>query len=286
MEATVVIVRFLQTAAAMIVCGSGLFFIYAQRPLRIAWARALLLVVALVGATGTFGWLLLQTISLSDGPLSAAALLDVMFGTGFGRASGVRLLAFFIAAGSVLKSIRLSVAAVAGAVASASLAWSGHGASDGGVAGVVHQGADVIHLMAAAIWTGALVGLVWLAAEARADAVWGMEGLRRGLERFSGIGPLLVSALVASGLLNSWFVIGPAHALDLPATPYGQLLLLKLAAFVGMLGLAALNRWVLTPRLDGDMRPIALSVIAETTLALLIIGLIASLGTLSPPASA
>ena len=69
----------------------------------------------------------------------------------------------------------------------------------------------------------------------------------------------------------------------------GKTLLVKLALFAGMLMLAALNRFQLTPALTGTsilsttLRHLRLSLVTETLLALLVIAAVAVLGTLPPP---
>ena len=92
---------------------------------------------------------------------------------------------------------------------------------------------------------------------------------------------------------------GIAHYGDLTAwslstlleSTYGNLLLFKLAMFAGMLGLGALHRWTLVPRLgraltSGDpaqeVRALRRSVAAEAALATLILIVVSVLGTLSP----
>jgi len=116
----------------------------------------------------------------------------------------------------------------------------------------------------------------------------------RALEGFSLVGTVIVALIVASGLVNSYMLVGPAHVLSLPSTLYGQLLIAKLVLFGVMLALAAANRFRLTPALDqaikenGTMTAITLlrrSLIFEASAALLILGLVAWLGTLEPPMS-
>ena len=86
-----------------------------------------------------------------------------------------------------------------------------------------------------------------------------------------------------------------AHIAELPFMLYGQLLLAKLALFAAMLALAAANRFRLTPAFgkaiaqgDGSCAVAALrrSLAAEAGAALLILGLVAWIGTLAPPMSA
>ncbi len=84
------------------------------------------------------------------------------------------------------------------------------------------------------------------------------------------------------------------HLADLPlalSTPYGQLLLIKLILFGVMLGLAALNRFQLTPALASDahtgspskaIRALRLSVGLEFGLITAILALVGWFGTLEP----
>src|SRR5690606_38875937 len=67
------------------------------------------------------------------------------------------------------------------------------------------------------------------------------------LRTFSAMGPALIALLVLSGLVNAWILVGPDHIGDLVRTAYGRVLLAKLDRFVGMLLLAAANRYRHTP---------------------------------------
>jgi putative copper resistance protein D len=93
-------------------------------------------------------------------------------------------------------------------------------------------------------------------------------------------------------LINSWFLVGLNRLTDFRTTPYGQVLLAKLAVFFGMLVLAASNRYRWNPKLgdalnSGLPRSKALtalrgSLLSETVAALAVLGLVAWLGTLAP----
>jgi putative copper resistance protein D len=179
-----------------------------------------------------------------------------------------------------------------GGLTLASFAWSGHGAAGDGPGGAVHLIADLIHLWAAGVWIGALAVLAALLADARRqeDPVR-LSALHGGLEGFSGIGTAVVAALVATGLVNSWFLIGPSHVTAMLGSPYGLLLIAKLLVFTGMLGLAAANRFLLTPRLasaltsGGTGQAIAAlqrSVAIESLAAVAVIALVSALGTIAP----
>jgi putative copper resistance protein D len=103
-----------------------------------------------------------------------------------------------------------------------------------------------------------------------------------------------VTTLLATGLLNSWFLVGPNRVRDLFLTPYGLLLCGKIAIFVAMVGLAGLNRFRLTPALghilsDGGssaaVKRLRLSIALETTFGGAVLTLVAVLGTLEPPSA-
>ena len=110
---------------------------------------------------------------------------------------------------------------------------------------------------------------------------------------FSGIGSGLVAVLVATGLINSWFVIGLAGLPRLWTSPYGQLLTLKLVLFLAMVGLAAANRFHLTPRLGAALGGpssaqdavigVRTSLVWETGISIAVLGLVAWFGMLAPP---
>jgi copper resistance protein D len=99
-----------------------------------------------------------------------------------------------------------------------------------------------------------------------------------------------VALLVLTGVINGWILIGPEQALNLGDTLYGRLLAVKLILFLAMLGLAAANRFRLTPMLGGAFEQQAAAklkrnVALETIAAFAILALVAWLGTLAPPAA-
>jgi len=90
--------------------------------------------------------------------------------------------------------------------------------------------------------------------------------------------------ILASGLLNSWFLVGSVHALLY--TTYGQVLMVKVALFLLMVALALFNRFYLMPKLENhDERTLKLllrSVAAEQGFAILVVAAVSLLGTLQP----
>ena len=257
-------------------------------------------------AAGLLSVLGLGTLAASMAGVSLLALdrqtVDtVLQGTAVGAAWKVRGVAILIAAvlpfaGGRYPRLALIAIVLAAGTAIATLAWTGHGVMNEGAMGWAHLAADIFHLLAAGIWLGALAALISLAFHhsARIDQAQ-LVLLHRVLRDFSAVGTLIVAAIVLSGMFNSWMLVGLSHLTQVPSSLYGQLLILKLALFAAMVGLAALNRFRLTPALAtalvrGDhLRAIGAlrrSLMFETASALTILGLVAWLGTLEPPISA
>ena len=180
------------------------------------------------------------------------------------------------------------------AVALGSLAWSGHAAASEGWPGTLHLASDVVHLLAAGAWLGALSALLAILARSR-EAGPALAEAGAALVRFGAPGTGIVALLVATGSYNLAMIVGLDGLLGLPGTLYGRLLLAKLALFVAMLVLAATNRWRLTPRLERSrtgggsaeaVRALRRSIRLEAAAAIAILVLVAWLGTLDPMAAA
>ena len=100
--------------------------------------------------------------------------------------------------------------------------------------------------------------------------------------RFSWLGVVCVGALLATGIINSWNLLGGPR--DLVTTDYGRLVLLKIGLFVAMVGIAAANRFHFTPQLPAAaaIRALQRNSLAETGLGLCVLLFVGALGTLSP----
>jgi putative copper resistance protein D len=173
------------------------------------------------------------------------------------------------------------------AVALGTLAWSGHAAASEGMLAAPRLVLDILHLLAASIWLGALV--LFLAMLGKASGTQVATG--NALARFAGIGGVLVVTLALTGTANLWFLAPPRDWLALVQTGYGALLGIKLAVFSAMLGLAGLNRFALVPRLlvsghedqgSHAVRVLRMSIAVEFALAFVILLLVARLGMLDP----
>ena len=168
---------------------------------------------------------------------------------------------------------------VASALLLMSVGLTGHSAMPGGPEGWAHQGADVLHLLAAGWWIGGLAALALFARDlgARAALV---------LHRFSGIGYGAVIVLILTGLLKTAILLGSIFALG--GTVYGKLLIAKLVLFAGMGALALSNKLQIMPALARGapwLGRLKLQAGAEFALGLAVLAVVGVLGAISPPIS-
>lgn len=292
----------------MVLFGLPLFGLYALRGTEretgsVLPFRSLLVAGAIVGIALSAIAMLVLAASMSGerlGEIDRASLSMLITGTSIGTAWQVRLAALLVSGLCAVSlwrrpTLALLLLSVIGAIALATLAWTGHGAADDGLAGWVHLGADIIHLWAAGVWLGALLAVMLLLfAPAVQQTPTRVSLSHRGLHGFGAIGSAAVAALIASGLVNSWVLVGPANFSSLFTTLYGQLLIAKLALFGLMLVLAGANRFYHTPALalalatddtGAALKSLRRSLALESACALVVLGLVAWLGLLAPPAS-
>jgi putative copper resistance protein D len=152
----------------------------------------------------------------------------------------------------------------------------------------VHPAADVLHLIAAAAWAGALAPLTILLAAVGADQS-SLAIARTATRRFSTLGIVTVTTLAVTGGINAFYLAGSVPALV--ATSYGHLLLAKVALFLVMIAIAAVNRLSLVPKLAETTNPAAAAqalrhlrrnAMVEVLLGAIIIAIVAQLG-MRPP---
>jgi putative copper resistance protein D len=228
-----------------------------------------------------------------SGDLRAAidptALLTVTQATGFGHLWILRLALAAVAVamaaanfGTEIYRNDVMLLLVAGALL-ATLAGTGHTQGEEGIRALVHVAADASHLFAAGAWLGGLIMLGFVLKNS-------LPGVDVVLRRFSGMGYIAVAALLTTGLVNTWFLVGSVS--NLTTTTYGQLLILKLCLFIGMLILAAANRFWLVPTLIGDKRDstpsimrLRRNVLGEQVLGALVVLVVSILGTIEPAIS-
>lgn len=300
-------VRWAHLVSSLLVVGAFGVLLLAGRSLRptvLAWearvirgTRAMLLVALVTGAV-----VLAQQTALAEGragaALEAAALarfaLQTQGGLVWLARHGLLVLAvaFVVLAtrprdGADWIAARGEPALLTG-TALVLLGVSGHAIAvePGGARAVA---VDAAHLLAAGLWVGGLAPLAALlvaaAHEAGADArPYAVLAARR----FSRLALGAMVTLIATGAANAIVHVGSLAALV--GTSYGRLLLAKLLLLAPILGLAACGRRLL-PAFAGDgaavgrpaMRRLAGLVSAEAALALLLLAVVAAMGT-TPPA--
>ncbi|WP_051651388.1 copper homeostasis membrane protein CopD [Brevundimonas bacteroides] len=298
-DLTVVGLRWLQFAAAVVAMGLPLFRMYAPTASGHAVQIRTAVIAGLSLALGAIGGLLAQTAMMAGGwaaALDANAVGYVVQSTSLGMAhvarAGLAVAAVSLLLAASRRKTLTVVAVVAFAGAAASFAWSGHGASSEGPAGVIHLVADIVHVLAAAVWVGALAGFCLMFGRRDEQDV---EGAARSLAGFGTVGTVAVLTLALSGMVNTAFLVGVEGSASLAASVWGQLLLAKIGFFVLMIWLASHNRYTLTPALEravrdgGDpadpLRSLRVSIGLELAAGIALLGVVAAMGVQMPPAS-
>jgi putative copper resistance protein D len=266
-----VYVRAIHFAATLMAVGAVFFIVFVAAPaLRTApddarvraalWPKlASIAWFSLVLALGSGAvWLVLTAASMSgEAPadvFSGGVLWTVLSQTHFGLAWTARFIFACILAAIFVPLLSAkpsrywvdTAAVIAASAFAGALAWAGHAVGGQDVEAIVHPAADILHLVAAAAWVGALVPLALLLTTVDKDDA-SVAIARTAVLRFSMLGITAVGTLLLTGIVNTWYLAGSIEALT--GTYYGQLLLAKIALFFAMVAIAAVNRQWFTPRL-------------------------------------
>jgi len=303
LEAALVGARFIHFTFTIVLFGGTLFGLYSGHPANrserlLRLQPAVLFAVAIVSFLSDLAWFLF-TVGNMSGSLADALDFDtqwsVLSDTGFGQVWAARvavMLAVMAVSWPSDEAIfrpRLSILlAILAAILLVSLAGVGHTQAEEGARAIVHVTSDAVHLLAAGAWLSGLLPLGLVVASCQTQQLSNADAVLV-LSRFSGMAYLAVAALVASGVINGFFLVGSLSALF--GTSYGELLLSKLGLFGLMLCLAASNRFWLVPALA--MKPAAgvsdlvltrlrRHIQAEQILGILVVAVVSLLGTLAP----
>ena len=295
--------RCVQTSAAVLLAGTAVLRLLAWgtdvSDLRV-WRRLAFwswCVLLIAGALQ----LCLTAAAMSDLPLAQACTVEMLgrvLGTRFGASWQVRV-CLLAGIGLVILGHRLAVhstggqrapatVGVPGAVLTAALltnlVWSGHAHASRHSAWLLPV--DVAHMVAAGVWPGGLLPLGFLLARARRDLRMVPVAITV-TRRFSRLSLLAVGVLAASGLLNSYGLVGVFSALW--PSVYGRLILCKVALFASMVCLGALNRKLLAPPDAADpaatVRRLRRNVAWECGLAVVVLLATEALAMNPPPAT-
>ncbi|KJC37398.1 copper-binding protein [Bradyrhizobium sp. LTSP849] len=248
----------------------------------IAWSMAgmtvprIALLAGLPSAVASLGVLGLDLLGLPPAALVTAAPWTISFATSAGPALLVAIAAMLLALmalGRAWYARALAVVAFAGV--GLSLAMTGHAAT--APPEVLTRPAIFLHGLGVAFWIGALAPLTVLVSRPTAATL-------PVLNRFSRIAMPVVAVLALTGLLLAIIQLEKLSALV--ETSYGLILSFKLALVLSLLGLAALNRFRLTPALAKDQKAASVlkrSILFECGAALGIFAVVAGWRFTPPP---
>jgi copper transport protein len=237
---------------------------------------------------GSLGRIFLQA-GYIDAPISRILRTDV------GRAwatTAVLALPIGLLATGLARLLDRRVHAIAlvvlGVLAGRSIASGGHGAS--GRAPLLGNALTVVHVAAASLWIGGLVGVI-LCVRRREDAA-----AERAVRRFSTVALCTVALLAITGTLQGIRQLDTFDALT--GSPYGKLLIIKVAVIGVLLAVAALSRFALRAgeivlQAEGDdarrwpwQQVLGRTVAVELLVAAIVIGITGTLAGASPLVSA
>lgn len=184
---------------------------------------------------------------------SPDAIADAL-STHCGVAAGLRLLGGLVVVLAMYRAVtnppKMPIAATAlmgGALVIASFAFDGHTVTEG--PRWLHSIASVSHVSAAAVWSGGVVLL--------ADLLWRRH--RRGADVFRPLmrfSRMAATALVLAGAAGTVMAILVLNRFaDLWSTPWGRLLLAKIALVAVAAAIGGHNRWGLIPAVERHGEP-------------------------------
>ena len=221
-------------------------------------------------------WLLLISASMAGSELAALDLATVQLVLGktfFGHVWSLHLLLNGLLVLSLLTPwhhVRLLLSALL----LATLAPVGHGAMLSGLSGQLLILNQMVHLLCVGAWLGGLLLLVLILRQA---ALYPLEKI---LQRFSGVGYLLVAGLLVTGLINIRVLTGQFWPTPL-FSGFALILLIKVLLVAGMLGLALLNRLRIN-NCQQRVGQLQASVKLEWLLGVAAVAAVSLLGTLPP----
>ncbi|WP_309675872.1 copper homeostasis membrane protein CopD [Pseudomonas sp.] len=282
MTSAMVLCRFLHFTVVLMLFGAWVF-----RPLlvngdagildqRLARTSHWLAAVALV--TGV-GWLLLITASMAgsgDAAFDPSTLQLVLGKTFFGQVWRWHLLLNALLVALLMTPLRSNLPLRIGlaSLLLATLAPVGHGAMLDGLNGQLLILNQIIHLTCVGAWLGGLMLLVLILRQPAEHSI------KASLQRFSGVGYVLVAGLVITGLINVRVLTGQFWPTPL-LSGFALILLIKVVLVAAMLGLALFNR-LRIKHCEQRLPTLKTSVIMEWYLGIGAVAAVSLLGTMPP----
>ncbi len=255
-------------------------------------AATLAPVVAIILMLASIAAMMGQPIAALDWSMIEAMTLSTDMGWAF-MARTALLIAGFVVVIVGRGSGGLSIAALCFASALVTLGWGGHAAATEGALGWVHRLGNGVHLLAAGLWLGAIGWFVHLTVVAHSKPPqMSALPLLTIMHRFAPLGIALVAVVSFTGLLNAQLIFGLENSQVTLTTTYGLLLAAKIAIVGGMLAFGAHNAWISRGSVGTNagakqsegaaLAALRLSLATEFTLGIIVVGLVAILGMLSP----
>ena len=266
------LVRAALSIALMLVAG-GAFSLLFVRP---ALALHLLLARFAKGGIG----LAVLVIGIQGGLLRGGPATDLLWfstwqlgaSTTRGLSAAVAIIGLVVLIAGLRRDARFLM--LAGAiVAISSVAFTGHT----GTANPRWLSAPLLagHAMLAAFWIGSLIPLL--------DGLERKKETKQLVARFSSLATIAVPVLLFCGVGLAFRHVASWE--DLTGSRYGTVLLIKLVLVTGLLAMAAVNKWILMPRLPRASSAMAAMIRAELGLGMVILGVTALLSQTPPPAN-
>jgi putative copper resistance protein D len=282
MTSAMVLCRFLHFTVVLMLFGAWVF-----RPLlvngdaghldqRLTKTSRWLAAVALL--TGV-SWLLLITASMAgswDAAFDPSTLRLVLGNTFFGQVWRWHLLLNALLVALLMTPLRANLPLRIGlaSLLLATLAPVGHGAMLDGLNGQLLILNQIIHLTCVGAWLGGLMLLVMILQQPVEHSI------KATLQRFSGIGYVLVAGLVMTGLINVRVLTGQFWPTPL-LSGFALILLIKVVLVAAMLGLALFNR-LRIKHCEQQLPTLKTSVIIEWFLGIGAVAAVSLLGTMPP----
>lgn len=294
--------RLAQFFAAMILLGASLFPFYALTSTMAAdttqvgkMVRRILVIAAFTAALSALAWAAASIAQIAgdvESLIDAETLSQYFFETSFGKVWLFRI----VVAAALLVIVLLTrrhlfarngatgLVAFLAAALLVSQAWIGHPASLPASQRWLVTTAYALHVLAAAVWLGALLPLGLLVVNARRGKT-ALLVAEFALRRFSPLGMGAVAAILLGGVIN---LASRADSFDvLAASGWGRIAMLKAAILTGMIAAAAINRFVLMPRLSTSpaqsLAALARNIAFEQAAGLLILAAAAFMAIFHPP---
>lgn len=236
------------------------------------------LLIGLTGAVAAWGLQGLDLLGRAPADILSLAPWQAAAGTSLAMSLLIAILAMVLAVMSLLNaSVMTKRALSAMTILSVGIALAASGHASTAPPQWLTRPMVFLHGAGVAFWIGALAPLAAMARRPTAP-------LLDILNRFSRVAVPAVAALALTGLGLAAVQLGSVRALT--GTSYGLLLSIKLLLVAGLLCLAALNRFRLTPRLAANplnTRALVRSIVLECVLAMGILAVVAGWRFTPPP---